>query len=48
MTTAVQAPDVIDPTKRPLPGIEEMRGWSELGEAELTARITDLLDHVDD
>jgi hypothetical protein len=25
-----------------------MRGWSELGEAELTARITDLLDHVDD
>jgi len=48
MTTAMHAPEVFDPDKRPLPSIEEMRGWSRLGQVELIARITDLLNHADD
>ena len=48
MTTAVQPPSVIDPTKRPLPTIEEMQGWSDLGLVELNARITDLINHIDE
>ena len=48
--TAAQmhAPEVDDPTKRPLPSIEEIQGWSRLGQVELIARITDLLDHAED
>ena len=48
MTTAMQPSDVADPSKRPLPNIEGMQGWATLGEVELTARITDLLDHADE
>ena len=48
MTTAVQPPEVDDPTKRPLPIIEELQAWSELGETALTARINDLLEHAEE
>ena len=47
-STAVRGPEVGDPTKRPLPSIEEMQGLAKLGKVELLARIGDLLDHADD